>query len=92
MHHHSADSHLTASALHSERNLAAVGDQDLFEHGRIEVRRRCGRGTFLSMLLFNDEQRLAVLHRLPVLDQDLLNRATDLGFNFVQQLHRFDDA
>ena len=44
------------------------------------------------MVLFNDEQRLAVLHRLPVLDQNLLNDATDLGFNFIQQFHRFDDA
>ena len=44
------------------------------------------------MVLFNDEQRLAVLHGLSIFDQDLLDRAADLGLDFIQQLHRFDDA
>src|SRR6185503_9969367 len=39
-----------------------------------------------------DEERLAVLHRLPVLDQDRLHHAIPVGFDLVEQLHGFDDA
>src|SRR5262245_29461955 len=45
-----------------------------------------------SNTLFDQEQRLAILHRLAVLDQDRLDRAGDVAFDLVQQLHRLDDA
>ncbi len=38
MHDHRADAHLTASALHPQCDLTAIGDQNLFKHGRSEAR------------------------------------------------------
>ncbi len=83
MHDHRADSHLTASTLHPQRDLTAIGDQNLLKHGRSEARGEAPRHVE-SVVLFNDEQRLAVLHRLPVLDEDFLDLAADLRFDFVQ--------
>ena len=37
VHHHRLDAHLAACALHAQRDLATVGDQDLFEHRGILV-------------------------------------------------------
>src|SRR5881394_1681974 len=45
-----------------------------------------------SNTLAEDEQRLAVLHRLAVLDEDRLHRAGGVGVDLVHQLHRLDDA
>src|SRR5260221_469119 len=42
--------------------------------------------------LFDQEERLAIFHRLPVLDEDRLDRAGSVGFALVQQLHGLDDA
>src|SRR3569623_2363961 len=42
--------------------------------------------------LFDDEQGLAVFHRLPVLHQDGLDRAGLIGRDLVEHLHRLDDA
>src|SRR5687768_11452921 len=39
-----------------------------------------------------DEKRLAVFHRLAVLDQDGFHHACGVGLDLVHQLHRFDDA
>src|ERR1700756_5902587 len=38
------------------------------------------------------DERLPVLDWLAVLDQDRFNHAGAIGFDFVHQLHRFDDA
>src|SRR5881296_2298672 len=38
------------------------------------------------------EQRLPVLHRLPVRDQSLENLAVAVRLDLVHQLHRLDDA
>ncbi len=38
VHDDGTDSHLAASALHAKSNLTAISDQNLFEHGRKEVR------------------------------------------------------
>src|SRR3990167_658314 len=51
----------------------------------------------LAMRIFSntsvdEEQGLAVLDRLAVLDQDRLDDARGVGFDLVHQLHRFDDA
>src|SRR5690606_1970472 len=45
-----------------------------------------------SNMSFDHEQRLAELHRRPVLDQDLADRAGGVGLDLVHQLHRLDDA
>ena len=38
------------------------------------------------------KQRLAVFHRLAIFDQDTHHFAADVRFNFIHQLHGFDDA
>src|ERR1700730_11300751 len=38
------------------------------------------------------EQRLPVLHRLSVFDEDAQDFAADIGFNLVHKLHGFHDA
>src|SRR6476619_6167462 len=42
--------------------------------------------------LLDQEKRLPVLHGLPVLHQDRLDGAREVGLDLVQQLHRLDDA
>src|SRR6185312_12445742 len=42
--------------------------------------------------LLDEEQGLAVLHRLAVLDEDRLDGAGHVALDLVQQLHRLDDA
>src|SRR5258706_1473803 len=42
--------------------------------------------------LSENEQRLTVLDRLSVLDQDRLDRTRSVGVDLVHQLHRLDDA
>ena len=55
---------------------------------------RVGESTFASGLLgeSNAKQSLAKLDGFSVLYVDLDNLATDLGFDFIHQLHRFNDA
>ena len=60
MHRDRGDADFLAGALDPERDLAAVGDQDLVEH----------RSSRLSRTLFDDRQRLAELDRLAVADED----------------------
>src|SRR5688572_33047579 len=45
-----------------------------------------------SPALPDHEQRLAILDRLAVLDQDGLHDTGDVGLDFIHQLHRLDDA
>src|SRR3569833_4291718 len=40
----------------------------------------------------NHEHRLVELDRLPVLDEDRLHGAGDVGLDLVEHLHRLDDA
>src|SRR5262250_1288288 len=42
--------------------------------------------------LLDQEERLAVLHRLAVFHQDRLDGSGGVGLDLVQQLHRLDDA
>src|SRR5580658_3159014 len=48
--------------------------------------------TCADRALFDDEQRFAVLDGLPVLDQDGFDHPGAVGFDFVHELHCFDDA
>ena len=83
MHGDGRDAELLAGAHDAQRDLAAVGDQDLFEH----------RGAVLDWRhSFDDHQRLAVFDRLAVLDEDAPSpcRARGRG-DLVHRLHRFDD-
>src|SRR5688500_165418 len=44
------------------------------------------------LLLLDEEERLAELHGLAVLDQDLLDHPAYLRLDLVHDLHGFDDA
>ena len=68
----------------------------MLESARTEPRSaECGagesRGYFLPIGP-NAEQRLAVFNRLAVLDENPYHFARHVRFDFVHQLHRFDDA
>lgn len=39
-----------------------------------------------------DEQGLAVFDRLTVFDQNRTDHAVEVGFDFIEQFHRFDNA
>ena len=78
MHRHGLDAHLAAGAMDAERDLAAVGDQDLVEH-----RAERPYSTIIS--------GFAELHRLGVVDQDLRDRAGLGRLDRVEGLHRLDD-
>src|SRR4051794_21899788 len=60
------------------------------------VSRRACRGAARRLIArpasFDDEERLAELHRLAVLAQDLADRAGGVGLDLVHDLHRLDDA
>ena len=72
------DAELAAGAQDAQRDLAAVGDDDLFEHR--------------AASLLDDEQRLAELDRIAVLDQHRHDLAGLVGLDLVHHLHRLDDA
>ena len=67
IHRHGGDAHLTASADHAERNLAAVGNQNLVEHAF-----RIG---FNRSRRVHQEEWLVEFHGVIVVDQDLDNLA-----------------
>src|SRR6476620_5754821 len=53
---------------------------------------RSGRRGSWATTSLDDEQGLAVLDRLAVLDQDLGDRAGHVGLDLVHDLHGLDDA
>src|SRR5713226_4459306 len=59
---------------------------------RSAISPRLAISIFSNMLLLDQEKRLAILHRLAVLDQDRLHRPRLVAFDLVQELHRLDDA
>ena len=50
------------------------------------------RNSLLAIRSFNDYQRLAVFDRSTVFNQNFFNDTGFLGFDFIHQLHGFDDA
>ena len=75
MHGDGGDAHFAAGALDAQRDLAAVGDEDLLEHFRI----------------IQDHQRLAVFHRLRRGDQHICaDGAGPRRLDLVERLHRLD--
>src|SRR2546421_5929081 len=76
VHRHGLDAELPAGAQDPQRDLAAVGDDDLLDHGP----------------LFDDEQRLAELDRIAVLGHDRGDATGPIGFDLVHHLHGLDDA
>src|SRR2546430_14413742 len=76
VHRRVLDAELPAGAQDPQRDLAAVGDDDLLDHGP----------------LFDDEQRLAELDRIAVLGHDRGDATGPIGFDLVHHLHGLDDA
>ncbi|MCY1524665.1 hypothetical protein D9M68_596090 [compost metagenome] len=77
VHDHGLDAQLAASALNAQGDFAPIGDQDFFEHFQLSA---------------NDEEGLTVLDGLAVFDQDFFDDAGLVGFDFIEQLHGFNDA
>src|SRR6516225_1839132 len=73
---HRLDAQLAARAQDPQRDLAAVGDDDLFDHAG----------------LFDDEQRLAEFHRIAVACHDGGDAACPVGLDLVHHFHCLDDA
>ena len=84
MHGNRLDAHLAAGAQNTERDLAAIGDDDFVEH----VAPAC---LFVPALV-DDEQRLAILDGFAVLYAYGLDHAGDVRLDLVHHLHRLDDA
>src|SRR6059058_3257763 len=95
--HTLSSANLTCSALESATECTATDSMPSSRQARI-TRRAISPRLAMRMRLntrsayFDLEERLAVLDCLPVLDEDLHDRALDLGLDLVHQLHRFDDA
>ena len=70
------DAELLGGAQHAQRDLAAVGDQDLVEHASRSL---------------DHDQGLAVFDRLAVLDQDRGDHAGARRDDLVEGLHRLDE-
>ncbi len=77
MHRDGADAHLAAGAVDAQGDLAAVGDENLFEHG-------CCR-------LFDDDEGVAELDWLRVLHENGLDRPRSGRRKRIHDLHRLDD-
>ena len=80
------DAELLGRAQDAQRDLAAVGDEDLVEHPRSLMRLPIERAPS-----FDDEQRLAVFDRRSVLDEDFDDLAGPRRDDFVEGLHRLDE-
>ena len=78
------DPHFAAGALYPQGNFAAVRYQDFLKHGLFSRQSVRSRTASAVAALSDDEQRLAVLHRLPVLDKNFLDDAVAISLNLVQ--------
>ena len=77
MHRDGADAHLAAGAMDAQRDLAAVGDQDLVEHGACPAYSMISSGSPYST-------------GMPLLDQDARDGAGARRLDRVEGLHRLD--
>src|SRR3954454_18249521 len=93
--HTPSSANLTWSASASAVECTATDCSPISLHARITrsaISPRFATRTFLNMLDRDLEQRLAVLDRRAILDEDSGDRAGDIGFDLVHELHRLDDA
>ena len=84
IHAHGGNSQFLAGANNPQGDFPAVGDKNFLEHIRVR-RLPLPAGS-------NPEQRLPVFHGLPVFRKDAQHFPAHFGFNFVHQLHGFNDA
>src|SRR5438093_9302312 len=93
--HTASSANLTCSASVSAVEWTATERIPISRRQRMTrsaISPRLATSTFLNMLGRDLEQRLAVLDRRAVLDEDSDHRAGDVGLDLVHQLHRLDDA
>src|SRR6478735_8900932 len=95
--HTLSSANLTCSAFESASECTATASMPSSRHARMTrnaISPRLAMRMRLNIVLpdFDLEQRLAVLDRLSVLDEDLHDRAFDLRLDLVHQLHGLDDA
>ena len=91
------DAQFAAGALDTQGDFTAIGYEYFFEHLEMDSQALGAIGARVhsasaAVGLTDQEQGLAVLDRLAILDYDLFDHATLVGFDFVQQLHSLDDA
>src|SRR6185369_11729674 len=95
--HTAWSANLTWSASASAVEYTATDSRPISRHARITrsaISPRFAISTFLNIARSrNDlEQRLTVLDRHAILDEDRDDRAGDIGLDLVHQLHRLDDT
>src|SRR5437762_879323 len=96
--HTAWSANLTCSASASAVEYTATEASPISRHARITrsaISPRLAISTFLNMARASHgdlEQRLAVLDRRAVVDEDRRDRPGDIGLDLVHQLHRLDDA
>src|SRR3954463_4434772 len=98
--HTAWSANLTCSASASAVECTATEARPISRHARITrsaISPRFAINTFLNIgrscsRRGDLEQRLAVLDRRAILDEDCHDRARDVGLDLVHQLHRLDDA
>src|SRR6185436_13246061 len=93
--HTAWSANLTWSASASAVEYTATDSRPISRQARITrsaISPRFAINTFLNMSHGDLEQRLTVLDRGSVLDEDCDDRAGDLGLDLVHQLHRLHDA
>ena len=86
IHCNGLDAHFLAGADDPKGNLTAVGDQDFLEHVENRWAWPLGSGGF------HEEKRLVVFDRAVVVNQDLNDSARNFAFDFVEELHGFNDT
>src|SRR3954467_11275560 len=95
--HTAWSANLTCSASASAVECTATDSRPISRHARITrsaISPRFAINTFLNMARSRGdlEQRLTVLDRRAVVDENGDDRAGDVGLDLVHQLHRLDDA
>ena len=81
------DIQLLAGPKNAQRDLAAIGDEHLFQHGHVYSSAWAGRPE-----LNDGNQRLVEFNRLAVLNQYGLHGAGLVGLYLVHHLHGFHNA
>ena len=100
-----SNAQLLASAQDTQRDFAAIGDQNFSKHFGVRARKTAivsrqrllgAKPTWPALLLAvgaDAEKRLAVFNRAgPFSTKICHDFARHVRFDFVHQLHRFDDA
>ena len=87
---HGLEGHLSAGPDDAQGNFTSVGYEHFFKHSSWLL--LMGWGARAALCWGNVEQRLVILHGSAVLNQYFNKCACLVRFDFVKELHRFNDA